>query len=439
MDSSKKLHIWRLTLTILVGLSVDSTPVARAMAAPPNIVFILADDLGWADLPCYGNEFHETPHLDQFAREGMRFTEFYAAAPICSPTRASIFSGQYPARIGLSDFVPGHWRPYEKLAVPEISQALPLETVTPAEALKVVGFRTGYFGKWHLGREGFHPSHQGFDEAVVTSGRHFAPHFKTSPERNVPNETLIADWLTDQTIDFIRRSNDRPFFVTLAHYAVHIPLESHTKTIAKYRKKTPPNYGVNNPTYAAMVEDLDRNLGRLMKCLKDEGLDGRTLVVFTSDNGGLYKTFTRRGEAATSNTPLRGEKGTLYEGGVRVPLLIRWQPRISPNSICREPALSVDFLPTFLELVAREKNWKGQPLDGKSLIPLFAKPTDSLDRESLYFHYPHYHHSEPAGSIRSGDWKLIEFFADQRTELYNLRWDIGETRDWSREIGRAHV
>lgn len=394
----------------------------------PNIVFILADDLGWADLPCYGNPFNEAPNLDRMAAEGMRFTDFYAAASICSPTRASIFSGQYPARLGMTDFVPGHWRPFERLIVPENAGQLPLEIDTPAELLKRVGYQTAYFGKWHLGGGKFHPSHQGFDEAVVTGGRHVAPGFHTSPEREVPEGTLLVDWLTDQALNFIEENREKPFFVTIAHFAVHIPLESREALAQKYRHKEKPAFGVNHPVYAAMIEDLDRNVGRLVRRLEQLGLDRNTVIVFTSDNGGLHRIYTGQGEAVTDNFPLRDEKGSLYEGGIRVPLLVRWPAGIPAGTVCREPATTVDLLPTFSELAGGDSR-PDQVLDGLSLAPMFADPHAGLDREALFWHYPHYHHSRPAGCIRQGNWKLIEFFGDGSLELYNLAWDLSESHN----------
>ncbi|HLU47026.1 MAG TPA: sulfatase, partial [Planctomycetota bacterium] len=397
-----------------------------------NIVLILADDLGWADLPAYGNKFHETPALDRLAREGARFTDFYAAAPVCSPTRASIFSGQSPARLAMTDFVPGHWRPFEKVIVPEIRNELPLEIATPAEILRATGYRTGYFGKWHLGGDKHHPREQGFDEAIVMSGRHFAPRFRTDPARSVADGTYLADHLAELATDFIARHSSEAFFLVVAHFAVHIPLEAPEDLVAKYERKERPGPGVHHPVYAAMIERIDDSVRRILETLSREGIDDRTLVVFTSDNGGLHRIFTGAGERVSDNAPLRGEKGTLHEGGIRVPFIARYPGTIPAGTIVREPAITTDLLPTFAD-IARVRVPPGQPLDGRSIVSLLRTPNATLGREALFFHYPHYHHSRPASAVRSGRWKLLENLDDGTLELYDLSSDLGESRDLAGE------
>lgn len=414
------------SILILVFLSL--IPVQKVQAetkAPPNIVLILIDDMGWPDPTCYGHAFHETPHIDQLAREGTRFTDFYAACPVCSPTRASIQAGQYQARFHLTDFIPGHWRPFEKLTVPENAPHLPLEIVTPAELLNSAGYKTAYFGKWHLGTESHNPDKQGYQTSLVTKGRHFAPRFQTTPQTHIPKDAYLADFLTDKTIEFMRQNKSNPFFIQLSHYAIHIPLEARQKEIEKYQKKPKPKTGVNNPVYAAMVAHVDQSVGRIVQALQELQLSENTVVVFTSDNGGLRETFSG-GEIISTNAPLRDEKGTLYEGGVRVPLIIKWPGVAKAGTICEEPTISVDFWPTFAE-IGNASLKEHQTIDGVSLIPLLKDPASHLDRDAIYFHYPHYHHSEPAGAIRAGDWKLIEFFADGRLELFNLKQDLSET------------
>lgn len=384
--------------------------------------------MSWADLECYGNRFHETPNIDRLAAEGVRFTDFYAAGAVCSPTRASIQSGQNQARLGITDFIPGHRRPYAPLLVPEVSDHLPMEIVTPAEMLKRKGYRTGYFGKWHLGNAMQEPDRQGYDVSLVTNGGHFSPKFRTRPKLDLPKGTYLAEFLTQQTIDFMKSSRDQPFFAMLSHFAVHIPLDARQELVQKYQKKSKPDSGVNNPIYAAMVEHVDQSVGQLMQALKDLDLDDNTIVFFTSDNGGLYQSASRGGPIVCSNAPLRDEKGTLYEGGIRVPLIVRWPNQIPAGKVCNEPTISMDFWPTFAELSGTTE-FEHQQLDGVSLLPLLRDPNVLLTPRSLYFHFPHYHHSRPAGAIRSGDWKLIEFFEDGKLELYNLQNDLSESNE----------
>ncbi len=400
--------------TMGLGAAWLMAPELRAayssLKKKPNFVFILIDDMGWSDLGCYGNPFHETPNIDNLARKGMRFTDAYAACPVCSPTRASIVAGQYPARVGITDFIRGHWRPYEKLRVPiNRQQHLPLESVTFAEALKSAGYVSGAFGKWHLGGKPYSPEHQGFDRVV-------------SGVRNLNDKQVTG--FTDCAMKFIGDNKNKPFFLYLAHHTVHIPLQAPRELIEKYERKAKPATGVNNPVYAAMIEHLDDSVGRILKKLDELHLADRTVVVFFSDNGGLRQRFDGKGEVVTTNAPLRAEKGTLYEGGIREPLIVRWPGLVKPGSVCNVPVSSVDFYPTFLE-VAGAAGDPNHVLDGESLVPLL-KQTRKLKRDAIFWHYPHYHHSTPAGAIRQGDWKLIEFFEDNRLELYNVRTDIGE-------------
>lgn len=410
-----------------IGLGAWSMPAWNAFAqAPskPNILFILADDLGWADLGCYGNTYHETPNIDRLASEGMRFTDAYAACPVCSPTRASLMSGQYPAHVGVTDFITGHWRPYEKVLAPiNRTQYLPEEVVTFAEALEPAGYVCGSFGKWHLGEPKIMPGMQGFKESVVTTGwAHFGN--RSIPDIQIPKDKHLTEVLADKGIEFMRAHKDQPFCLYLSHFAVHIPLEARQETIHKYANKAEQNEEVCNPVYAAMLEHLDTSVGRLLDELDALGIADNTIVFFYSDNGGLHQMYTGQGPIVTSNAPLRGEKGTLYEGGIREPLIVRWPGHIAPGSECHKIVSTPDFYPTFLEVAATEKP-SGAALDGESLAPLLNQ-TGNLQRDAVYWHYPHYHHSTPAGAIREGDWKLIEFYEDGRLELYNLRSDISE-------------
>ena len=415
--------------TSALALSISAVVAGEfpSKTSVPNIVLILIDDLGWADLGVYGNRFHETPNIDRMAREGMRFTDAYAACPVCSPTRASIVSGQYPAHVGVIDFIPGHWRPFEKLRVPSNrTQFLPLDVVTFAEALKPAGYTCGMIGKWHLGGRDYLPDKQGFDKALVCGGgRHFGNGF--TPRLEVDKKEYLSDVLTAEAEKFLAENRDRPFCLYLSHYAVHIPLQAVAQKIRKYEQKPKPAGGVNHPVYAAMVEHVDESVGRVLAKLDDLGLAENTVVFFFSDNGGLIQRFDGKGDVVTSNAPLRSEKGTVYEGGIREPFIVRWPGVVKPGSTCGVPVSSVDFYPTFLD-IAGAKRPKGAVLDGESIIPLL-KQTGTVARDAIYWHYPVYHHSTPAGAIRSGDWKLIEFFDDGRLELYNLREDIGETNN----------
>ncbi|UCF16378.1 MAG: sulfatase, partial [Phycisphaerales bacterium] len=326
----------------------------------PNVVFILIDDMGWPDVACYGSKFHDTPNIDRLARQGIKFSDAYAACPVCSPTRASIMAGQYPARIGITDFIPGHWRPYEKLVVPENRLQLPLEYVTTGEMLKEQGYATCYIGKWHLGGKDYTPDKQGFDKVVFG--------VKNRNDKQVSG-------FTDQAVKFIEEKKDEPFFLYLSHHTVHIKLEAPEELVEKYRNKPKPSDGVNNPVYAAMVEHLDTNTGRIMRKLDDLNLADNTLVIFFSDNGGLrqaYGGYKGPKQIVSTNAPLRDEKGTLYEGGIRVPLIVRWPGVIQPGTECRVPVTSVDFYPTFQEIVGA-KGRANQPLDGESILPLLKQ------------------------------------------------------------------
>jgi arylsulfatase A len=431
----KALGVGAAALAVPACLSTKTSPfLAGKPHQRPNFVFILVDDLGWADLGCYGNAFHETPHIDRLASQGMRFTDAYAAAPVCSPTRASIVAGQYPARIGLTDFITGHWRPYEKLRVPiNKYQYLPLEAVTLAEALAPEGYVCGSFGKWHLGEREYFPDRQGFADMVVTGGwGHFG---NTSvPDLKLTEDHYLTEVLADQAEQFMTAHRDEPFLLYLSHFAVHIPLEARQALVDKYAGKTKPDKGVHNPVYAAMIEHVDHSVGRVLDRIDALGLTENTVVVFFSDNGGLYKRYDGVGEAVTSNAPLRGEKGMLYEGGIREPLIVRWPGLVEAGKVSREPVSSVDFYPTFLD-AARCRLPMGHVLDGESLVPILAGQHVPGDR-AIYWHYPHYHHSTPAGAVRLGPWKLIEFYEDGRVELYNLENDISETTNLAERYPR---
>ena len=400
----------------------------RAMAGAPagpklNFVFFLIDDLGWMDLSCQGSRFYETPHIDRLAAQGMRFTNAYAACPVCSPTRASIMTGKYPARLHVTDWIAGHVRPFAKLRIPDWTQHLPLEEVTIAEALKPAGYATASIGKWHLGGEAYWPDKQGFD--LNFAGTHqgqppsyFAP-YKIQTIPSAPDGEYLTDRLAEEACKFIEKGKDRPFFVYLPHYAVHGPLMAKKETIEKYKAKAKPEDAQRNATYAAMIQSVDDSVGQVGAKLEALGLADRTVVIFMSDNGGVAGT--------TSNAPLRAGKGTLYEGGIREPMIVRWPGVVKAGATCDEVVTSVDFFPTILEMAGATAEGAAG-IDGVSIVPLL-KQAGRLSREAVYWHYPHYHNTLPGGAVRAGDWKLIEYFEDGRVELYNLKEDLGETKD----------
>jgi uncharacterized sulfatase len=398
----------------------------------PNIVLIFIDDLGWADLGSYGNEYHETPNLDRLAAEGMRFTDAYTASPVCSSTRGCFMTGRYPARVGITDFIPGHWRPWERLVVPPIKNHLPLEETTFAEIVRELGYQRAYFGKWHLGGLEQYPDRQGFNRVLVASGGgHFGSRITGDQTLQLPDDVYLTDWLTDRAIEFVEANRNVPFLVMLSHYTVHIPLEARRESVEKFEAKgRQPGLARSHPTFAAMVYDMDAAVGRLLGKIDDLCLRESTLVIFTSDNGGLVRRYDQMGPIVSSQAPLRGEKGTVYEGGLRVPMIVRWPGVVETGRECNEPVFSGDVWPTVV--TAAGMGVEPGMVDGVNLVPLFAGG-QSLDREAIYFHYPHYHHMDPAGAVRAGDWKLIEHFDDGERELYNLRDDLGESTNLAEE------
>ncbi|HUS91437.1 MAG TPA: sulfatase [Phycisphaerae bacterium] len=406
----------------LLGAGAMLRAAAGAASAPkrPNIVFILIDDLGWADLGCYGSTYHRSPIVDRLAAQGMRFTDAYAACPVCSPTRVSILTGKYPARVGVTDFIPGHYRPFAKLTVPTIHNQLPLEETTIPEALKRAGYVSACFGKWHLGGgQQFGPKAQGFDVADGGNNR---------------QRDKMVENLTDLAVGFIEENRDKPFFLYLSHNSVHIALEAPPELVDAAKKRLKPGQEhprQANPTYAAMIEHLDKHVGRVLDKLDELKLAERTMVVFYSDNGGLIRIYTGQGEIVTSNLPARSEKGTLYEGGIRVPLIVRWPGVVRPGSVSHEVVTSTDFFPTFVELAGLRPQ-PGEGTDGVSLMPVLKG--GRLDRDAIYWHYPHYHHCAPCAAVRAGNYKLIEYFEDGKLELYDLSKDLGEKHDLSADL-----
>ncbi|MHC4557923.1 MAG: sulfatase [Planctomycetota bacterium] len=387
----------------------------------PNFVFIFIDDLGWKDLSFMDSRYYQTPNIDKLAGEGVIFTNAYSNAPNCAPTRACLMSGQYTPRhgvytVGTSERGQANLR---KLIPTPNKTNLDSDIVTIPEALKAGGYTSACIGKWHLGnKEPFRPQDRGFD---VEFERKHRGHFSKDGR-------YLTDRLTDEAIKFIEANWDGPFFLYLSHHAVHTPIQAKKELIEKYKKKKPGN-GHNNPTYAAMIESVDESVTKVMDKLDELDLTNNTAVFFFSDNGGYAN--------ATSMDPLRGSKGMLYEGGIRVPMIVRWPGKARPGSVCDVPVIGIDFYPTILEMAGVPKP-SGHILDGRSIVPLLSG-AKTLKRESIFWHFPAYLESyneeqwpwrtTPAGAVRQGDWKLIEFFEDGKLELYNIKDDISEKND----------
>lgn len=432
----------------------------------PNILFILLDDYGWKDSQCYGSAFYETPNINRLAQEGMRFTDAYAACPVCSPSRASLLTGKYPATVGITDWIDHSGRVHPvrgKLIDAPYLKYLPLTEKTLAATLRDNGYATWHVGKWHLGQEPYYPEQHGFEVNIGGCDWGHPHHGYFSPWRiptlpDGPEGEYLSDRLTDEAIRLIKQHHDgRPFFLNFWEYLVHTPIQAKPDKIAKYEAKaralrldTQPAFEEgeffpcehkkhlrvtrrllqSDPVYAAMIESMDENIGRLLTALEETGQTDRTIVIFTSDNGGLA---TAEG-SPTCNAPLSEGKGWMYEGGTREPLIVKWPGMIAPGSVCTTPVSSPDFYPTILDMV-------GLPLlpeqhrDGVSFLPLLRQ-TGELEREAIFWHYPHYGNQggTPACAVRSGDYKLIEFFEDMRLELYNLRQDISEERNLAEEL-----
>lgn len=446
------------TATWATGLGVSELLAQSDTGKRPNFVFFLVDDLGWKDLGCYGSTFYETPNANRLAREGMRFTNAYAACPVCSPTRASIMTGKYPARLHTTDYfgapqpdtVQKHWTRNKPLLPARYRDRVPLEEVTLPETLKQHGYATFFAGKWHLGPEGFWPEDQGFDvnKGGIERGgpyggkRYFSP-YGNPRLSDGPDGEHLPDRLATETSKFIEEHRDGPFLAYLSFYSVHTPLMSRADLKTKYEAKARtvdhdgPDWGEegdrkvrlvqDHAVYGGMVEAMDQAVGKVLDTLDRLKLAENTVVFFMSDNGGLS---TSEGHP-TSNLPLRAGKGWLYEGGIREPMMVRWPGRVQAGSVCDEPVISTDFYPTMLEM-AELPAVPQQHLDGQSMLPLLRGQGSAKDR-AFYWHYPHYGNQggSPGGAVRLGDYKLIEFYEDNHIELYNLRDDLGEKHDLS--------
>ncbi|ARN56846.1 sulfatase [Sedimentisphaera salicampi] len=440
----------------LAAVSLAGLGSGNLLAKPakkPNFLFLLIDDLGWKDLGCFGSDFYETPNIDALCGEGIKFTDAYAAAPVCSPTRASIMSGKYPARLDTTEWFggPGGEVPLEKyrwavnkpLLTADFKESLPLSELTVAEALNQSGYSTFFAGKWHLGAEQrYWPEHQGFDinkggwEVGAPKGDGYFPPYDNPRLEDGPEGEHLPDRLADETIEFIQSNKKNPFLAFLSFYSVHTPLMAREDLKEKYEKKRKAlglktEYGSDrnrnirltqdHAVYAGMVEAMDTACGKVLDKLKEMNIDDNTIVFFMSDNGGLSTAKWH----PTSNIPLRGGKGWIYEGGIREPMIIKWPGEAEPGKVCKKPVISTDFYPTILEMAglpARPEQHK----DGKSLVPLLKG--ENMDRGPIFWHYPHYSPQgcSPASAIRENEWKLILWYEDSRKELFNLREDIGE-------------
>lgn len=423
----------------------------KQSARKPNVIVFLIDDLGWKDLGCYGSTFYQTPNLDKLAASGVRFTQSYSANPVCSPTRAALLTGKAPQRVGITQWI------HQPSDI-----HLPKEEITVAETFQKAGYKTGYIGKWHLGEKDDQlPNSNGFDwmKCVNRAGQpahYFYPYKKKSKRGNywdVPDledgkkGEYLTDRLTDYANKFLEENQEKPFFLYMAHYAVHTPIQSPPELVKKYKEKRESVFGKSKtpfakeiyntfsrgrqdqPAYAAMMENLDTNIGRIMKKVKDLGLEENTIIVFTSDNGGHCHLRGRNGY--TSNKPLRSGKGWTFEGGIRIPTIIAWKGKIHPL-VSDVPTISMDLYPTLLELTGQQL-LPGQHLDGKSMVPAIEKKKSKLKDRALFWTYPHRHGSghRPSHAVRKGDWKLVWHQTTKKYELFNLKDDLGETKDLS--------
>jgi arylsulfatase A len=430
----------------------------RLMGGParkkPNVVLVLVDDLGWRDIGCYGpasGGFYETPNIDRLAADGMRFTDGYAACAVCSPTRAAVMTGRYPARLGVTDWIRSRFQggkipadkknPAEyvggknkKMLCPPNALWMELEELTIAEALESAGYKSCHIGKWHLGADDWYPEKQGFDFNIggCDFGQppsYFDPYFREgqgqiptlSPRRE---GEYLTDREADEAVSFIRRHKDKPFFLYMAHYAVHTPIQAKENLTAKYREKS--RYGQKNPAYAAMIESVDHAVGAICSVLNELNLTENTVFIFTSDNGGLSNV--------TNNAPLRAGKGYPYEGGIRVPVIVRWPGVIRPGTVSLEPVTSVDYFPTICEAAGLSLP-RDRAIDGVSLVEhLKSGSTRKLTRP-LFWHFPHYRGDiVPYSIIRDGDFKLIKRYDGETFELFNLKTDLSEKNELSQQM-----
>jgi arylsulfatase A len=422
-------RVFRIVGILCTAILAGTAGVAAAEAARPNVVVLLVDDLGWTDFACYGGDLYETPNIDRLARDGMKFTQAYSACTVCSPTRACLLTGKYPARLHVTDWIPGQMPANPKSLVPDWTKYLPLDEVTIADVFRSAGYATASVGKWHLGGADYYPENHGFDQNIAGTELpqppkgYFAPWQIPTLSEGEPGDYL-TNRLGEEAVRFLARSREKPFFLYVPHYGVHTPIQGRPELVKKYKAKLKPGLTHTNAGYAAMIEDVDATVGRIRRTLEDLKLADRTIIVVTSDNGGRIPT--------TSNRPLRAGKGSCYEGGVRVPLVVFWPGVTKPGSVCEVPTITADLYPTLLEMAGLPDKPGHRP-DGLSLVPLLRQ-TGTLTRTDLFWHYPHHQHYQqegamPYGAVRSGDFRLVEFYDDNHVELYNLGNDPGERHD----------
>lgn len=504
-ERKTKLSITALALVVVVLLGWTNTACVKEEAKKPNVVFILADDLGWSDLGCYGGQFYETPRIDRLATEGVRFTNAYAACHVCSPTRASILTGQYPARLGLTDWLPGRKNfPFQKLENVASVQHLPYsDNSTFAKVLKDNGYKTAIIGKWHLGEDSASCQRQGFDIHIPSgwmkgwpANGYFSPYHMPGL-KDGPEGEYLTDRMTDEALKFISDNKDQPFLLYLSHFAVHDPVQGRPDLVKKYEEKLKTIPGDNkvpyilegnpddekplsrnelndlqtkeefqqyrvlpertvkikqkqdNVQFAGMVESLDESVGRVLDKLKELGLEENTIVVFFSDNGGMSaanfgnpKRVVQPNKLdrafSTSNLPLRGGKGWLYEGGIREPMIVKWPKKGKQGTVCNVPVISTDFFPTILDMLGLSAGKR--ETDGVSIVPLVDKNGEAnkeITDRAIYWHFPHYSNhgmQSPGAAIRYGNYKLIEYFENGTVQLFNLSDDPGEQHDLSETL-----
>jgi len=491
----KKIILYCLSLSIVTG-ALAQTQVSKHGAAPKkkmNIVFFLVDDMGWSDIGVNGSKFYETPNIDKFASQGVRFTNAYAACHVCSPSRGSMLSGQYPARTGLTDWLPGRKNfAFQKLQNVETAQHMPYNITTLPAALKANGYHTAIIGKWHLGEDSASTSRQGFDIHIPSGYNKGWPNTYYSPYGmpgliDGPAGEYLTDRMTTEALKYIEQNKNAPFFLYLAHYGVHDPIQGRPDLVKKYEAKLKnmhyegnpyileanpdtsqamsradlnaflkdnayqgfgnlPNRTVkikqfqDNVQFAAMVESIDESLGRLIAKLKELGIADNTIVIFFSDNGGMsamnmgnplkkVQNIKLDKEFSTSNLPFRGGKGRFYEGGIREPMIVRWPGQSKDGTVSETPVIGVDFYPTIMDMVGI-KVPSGQVLDGVSITPLLKG--QPIAKRALFWHFPHYsNHGQqsPGGAVRYGDYKLLEYFENNMVQLFNLKNDRGEQND----------